>query len=75
MFTILSANSADEELIMFFSYFFKKIGFEISCKLTPKESICMKCQSLFSGKYKKNISKSCLQKFLGSILRVKILAH
>ena len=31
------------------------IGFDISCKSSPKETICMKCQSLFSGKDKKNI--------------------
>ena len=33
-----------------FSYLFKKIGFDISCKLSPEETVCMKCQSLFSGK-------------------------
>ena len=27
--------------------------FDISCKLSPKETICMKCQNLFSGKNKK----------------------
>ena len=36
-----------------FSYIFQKIGFDLSCK------ICMKCQSLFSGKIrKKNINLS-----------------
>ena len=30
-----------------FSYFFHKIGFDISCKLSSKETICMKCQILF----------------------------
>ena len=34
--------------------FYKKIGSDISCKLSPKEIICLKCQTLFSGKYKKN---------------------
>ena len=33
-----------------FSYFTQKTGFDISCKLSPKETICMKCQILFSGK-------------------------
>ena len=28
----------------------QKIGFDISCKLSPKETICMKYQSLFSEK-------------------------
>ena len=33
------------------------IGFDISCKLTSKEMIYMKCQVLFLGKNKKSISK------------------
>ena len=49
------------------SYFFQKIGFDISCKLTLNETICKKCQSLFSGKKKKNIPKCCLLKFLPSM--------
>ena len=28
----------------------------MSCKLSPLETICMKCQFLFSGKNKKNIT-------------------
>ena len=36
-----------------------------------KETICMKCQILFSGKNKKNISKWCLLKILPRVLRVK----
>ena len=43
-FAILCANSADDKLMI------RKIGFDISCKLSPKETICMKCQNLFSGK-------------------------
>ena len=39
-----------------FSYFFQKTGFDISCKLSHMETICMKCQSLFSWKNKKNIT-------------------
>ena len=31
-----------------FSYFSQKIGFEISCKLSPTEIICIKCLSLLS---------------------------
>ena len=45
--------SADN-ILQYFSYFSQKIDFDISCKL----SISMKCQSLFSGKNKKNISLS-----------------
>ena len=46
--------SADDILIFFFffffSYFSQKISFDISCKLSAKETVRMKCHSLFSGK-------------------------
>ena len=45
--------SADD-ILKYFSYFSQKTGFDISCKLSLKETICMKCQILFSGKNKKN---------------------
>ena len=45
-----------------FSLFQKKTGFDISCKLSPKETICMKCQILFFRKNKKNISNCLLLK-------------
>ena len=38
-------NSADNILKYF--YFSQKIGFDISCKLTHKEMLCMTFQSLF----------------------------
>ena len=31
----------------YYSYFSQKTGFNISCKLSPKESFCMTCQSYF----------------------------
>ena len=34
-----------------FFYFSQKIGFDISCKLSPEETICMMCQSLFFWKF------------------------
>ena len=37
-------------LMSSFTYFFQKTGFDISCKLLPLETVCMKCQVLFSGK-------------------------
>ena len=41
---------------IFFSYFFFQIvGFHISRKLSPLKTICMKSQSLFSEKKRKNI--------------------
>ena len=36
-----------------FLIFSKKTGFDISSKLSPKETICMKCLVLFSGENKK----------------------
>ena len=33
-----------------FFLFFPEMGFAISCKLSPLETVCMKCQILFSGK-------------------------
>ena len=32
---------------------FPRKRFDISCKLSAKETICMKCQRLFSGENKK----------------------
>ena len=55
-----------------FSYFSQKTWFDISCKLSPMETISMKCQILFSGqKIRKNISKCCLLKLLHSMLNIK----
>ena len=36
-----------------FLIFSQKIDFDILCKLSPLETVCMNCQSLFSGKIKK----------------------
>ena len=33
----------------------EETGFDIPCKLSPVETICMKCQILFPGKDKKNV--------------------
>ena len=52
----------------FFSVFTQNIGFNFTCSLSPKETICMKCQHLFSGKNKKNILKCRLLKLLSSML-------
>ena len=39
-------------------YFYQETGFDVSCKLSPLETVCMKCRILFSGENKKNISSS-----------------
>ena len=44
----------DNESQLYF-YFSQKTGLDTSCKLSPMETICMKCQILFSGRSKKNI--------------------
>ena len=56
-FTTLWANSADDNW-WYFSYFSQKTGFDISCKLSPMETICMKCQNCFLEKIRK---QDCLQ--------------
>ena len=56
---------------MQFVSFSQKTGYDISYKLSPKETICMKCHILFSGKNKKNISKCRLLKILPRVLSVK----
>ena len=69
------ADSADDKMIFFFFNFFQKIGFDISSKLSPRETICMKCQIPFSGENKKNISKCHLLKFLPSMLSINHLPY
>ena len=51
------------------SYFSLKIRFDISCKLSPWGTICMKCQILFS---KKKNSKCPLLKFLPRMQSVRV---
>ena len=55
-FTALWANSADDKTILFLISS-HRIGLDISCRLSPQETICMKYQSLVSGKDKNHISK------------------
>ena len=47
--------SADD-ILKYFSFFPQKTGFDISCKLSPLETICMECQILFPWKNKKNVN-------------------
>ena len=65
---MLGKYSADENL-KYSSYFFPKIGCEISCKLSPKETICMKCQILFSMKKRKPFNLLSAE-FVHSTVRV-----
>ena len=43
-------------------------------KITSEETICMKCQILFSGKNKKNIINLLSAEFTHSTVSVKVLA-
>ena len=52
----LLGKKEERRIQKYFSYFSRTIGFDISCKLYPLETIRMKCQILFYGKNKK---KSC----------------
>ena len=73
-FTTLWASSADDQWVIFFYFSLRKTGFDISCKLSPLETICMKCQNLFSRTNKNNISKCRLLKILPRVLSVKVLS-
>ena len=62
--------SADD-ILKYFSYFSQKIDFDISCKLSLKETICMKYQSLLSGKNKKNIISLSSAELAHRLIKVK----
>ena len=69
----LSIKFSADHVLKYFSYFSKKIGFNISCKLSPVETIHMKCQILFSGKNKKNINNSSSAEL--SLREIKVKAQ
>ena len=53
MLSIWVKFSAEDILKKFFFFSFpQQTGFDISCKLSPTEIICMKCQILFAGENK-----------------------
>ena len=56
----LGKNFSRNFEIFFLFFFSKKIGFDTACKLSPLETICMKCQSLFLGEKMRQISMSLL---------------
>ena len=57
--------------VFFFSS--QKTGFDISCKLSPVETICMKCQVLFSGKNNKNITNLSSAELFVRVVKLKKL--
>ena len=52
---MLGKYSADD-ILKYFFLFFPETKFDISCKLSSMETICMKSQILISGKNKKHIT-------------------
>ena len=64
----LWANSVVDKFVAFFSNLLNKTRFNILSKLSPLETICMKCQTLlsenFGGKRRKNILNCYLLKCL-----------
>ena len=60
---------------IFFSDFSQKTVFDTSCKLSPLETICMKCRILFSGKNKKNITNLSSAELAQRVVKVKLLIH
>ena len=48
----LKVKFSADDILQYFSEFSQYIGVHISCKLSALEAICMRCQSLFSGKNK-----------------------
>ena len=74
-FATLWFNSADDKLMIVFLFFSKKIGFDISCKLSPQETICKKYQNLLSGKNKKYIFNVVCWKFYPERLVLRVKKH
>ena len=58
-------------IFFFIFYFSQKTDFELSCKLSPMEEVCMKCQILFSGKKKTYINLSSAE-LVQRVIKVKI---
>ena len=67
----LLADSADNKLVIFFLIFPRKTGSDISCKLSPMETICMRCQILFSGENERYFKMLSCEKILPREPRLK----
>ena len=63
--------------IVSISYFSKKNRSYILCKLSPMQTICMKCQSLIYGKNKKNMINLLSAEYAQSVVKVllKMIAN
>ena len=65
---ILNRRQIDDILLIFPS----ETGFDISCKLSPTETICMKYQNLLLGKNKKTISNLSPAELVRGVIKLKI---
>ena len=65
--SMLGKNFSWQNILKYFSFFYpQKIGFDVSCKWDDLhemswETVCLKFQSLISGKKKRNIISTLLQ--------------
>ena len=62
--------SEDDVWKYFRCLFFPKVGFDILCKLSPYETICMKFQSLLSGKNKNNVTNLSSPGFPQRVIKI-----
>ena len=73
--TILWDSSADDNLSIFFLIFQKhRLAFHSNVSKGDLETICMKYQSIFSGKNKKTILNCHQLKFLPSMLSIYVFS-
>ena len=70
-FSTLQATEADVKL-WHLPHFYLETEFDISFKLSPEETICMKWQTLFSWKRNKNIWRCRLPELKVSVAKVNI---
>ena len=70
MVSVLGKKVSKQHLQIFFSKFCQRTVVDISCKLSLRETVCMKCQTQFSEKNKKNINFLCVE-FPKSMLSVR----
>ena len=63
-------NVSRRHFEILFLFFFRKIGLGISCKLSPKETICMQCQTLLFGKNKNKVIEFIVCKISAETIEV-----
>ena len=71
----LCANFSADDILKHYSYCSQKTGFDTSCKLSPRETISMKCQILFSGKNMNNITNVYADELAQRAVKVSVFEH